>query len=176
MSLSPVPQNTARGFFIIAADASDPTKPLPGIAAQITASLSKSGGTSLPVGVTIVPRGKGYWVTPIAAHRDTFGESLWDFDAPGAVIASRREEVVAYDSQHADLGLSSLADLADGGRLDLLVDAIKTAVDNIDADLVITDATVEDLAVELDKVIKSGESFDATRGGETAAGVTHTRT
>jgi hypothetical protein len=46
------------------------------------------------VSPTIAELGGGWYrVTPIAAHRDTLGESVWAFSATGAIIAGRREVV-----------------------------------------------------------------------------------
>ena len=63
-------QNTARGFFVFADNASAIGTGLAGL--TITAEISKGDAAFNVVAPTITDRGDGvYWVSPIAAHRDT---------------------------------------------------------------------------------------------------------
>ena len=99
-------QNTARGFFVFADNASAIGTGLAGL--TITAEISKGDAAFNVVAPTITDRGDGvYWVSPIAAHRDTLGEVAWKFSADGAIIAPRFENVVAYDAQLEAVGAST---------------------------------------------------------------------
>ena len=103
-------QNTSRGFWVFADDASAIGTGMTGL--TITAEISKGGAAFATVAPTITERGQGlYWVVPIAAHRDTLGETAWRFTATGAVIAPRVENVVAYDAQLTAVGAAVAADI-----------------------------------------------------------------
>lgn len=98
-------QNSTAGFYIFASDSTTPTSGKTGL--TITATLSKAGGSANAVSPTITEIGNGlYWITPIAAHRDTLGEIAWQFSATGAIIAPRLEKVVAVNDQAARFGAS----------------------------------------------------------------------
>ena len=116
-------QNTARGFWVFADDASALGTGMTGL--TITAEISKGGAAFVTVAPTITERGEGlYWVVPIAAHRDTLGETAWRFAATGAVIAPRVENVVAYDAQLTALGAATVAQVfAHASMVELLADA-----------------------------------------------------
>ena len=79
-------QNTTRGFFILAADETNPLTGLAGL--TVSVELSKNGAAFSSVAPTISDRGDViYWIAPIPAHRDTLGDIAWKFSAPGAIIA-----------------------------------------------------------------------------------------
>jgi hypothetical protein len=86
-------QNSADPFVIFADDETAIGTGKTGL--TITATLCKNGaGSFSSVSPTIAELGGGWYrVTPIAAHRDTLGESVWAFAATGAIIAGRREVV-----------------------------------------------------------------------------------
>lgn len=129
-------QNTARGFWVFADDASAIGTGMTGL--TITAEISKGGAAFATVAPTITERGEGlYWIVPIAAHRDTLGETAWRFAATGAVIAPRVENVVAYDAQLTAVGAAVAADIVSAadirtelavelGRIDENTSAAKT--------------------------------------------------
>lgn len=96
-------QNTARKFMVYMVDDADLVTPETALVqGDFTVTLSKSGVAQSTVSPTITPRGNGWYeVTPLAAHRDTLGESAWTFQAAGAVDYPRLEEVVATDNQVA---------------------------------------------------------------------------
>ncbi|MCA9137251.1 MAG: hypothetical protein KDB00_10840 [Planctomycetales bacterium] len=102
-------QNSARPFKIYFADDADPAAGKTGVTG-VSTKLAKSGLAEGTVSPTIDERGGGWYeVTPLAAHRDTLGESAWTFSATGVKDAIRLEEVVAFDSQDgANMGLSQL--------------------------------------------------------------------
>ena len=92
-------QNSAEPFAIFADDETAIGTGKTGL--TITATLCKNGaGSFSSVSPTIAELGGGWYrVTPIAAHRDTLGESVWAFAATGAIIAGRREVVgVAFSN------------------------------------------------------------------------------
>ncbi len=92
-------QNSARPFKIYMADDTDPTAAKTGLTG-IIAKLAKSGLGENTVSVTINERGGGWYeVTPLAAHRDTLGESAWTFTHADAKDCPRLEEVIAIDRQ-----------------------------------------------------------------------------
>lgn len=192
-------QNTTRGFPIYADDSTSFGDAK--LSLTITAKLSKNGGTLSSVAPTITEIGEGnYWVVPLAAHRDTLGMSVWSFTATGAKIGPSFEAVVAYDSQVAPptaaeiraemdsastklaeitaTRMAALTDLVDGGRLDLLIDAIKTASESVKADIDNggrTDLILDALTTALASVIKSGEPVAHSRTGRDSVTVTATR-
>ena len=86
-------QNSAEPFAIFADDETAIGTGKTGL--TITATLCKNGaGSFSAVSPTYAELGGGWYrVTPIAAHRDTLGESVWAFAATGAIIAGRREVV-----------------------------------------------------------------------------------
>lgn len=105
-----VQQNATHPFKIFMADAAAPMSGKTGLS-SITAYLSKSGVAESTVSPTIVERGHGWYeVTPIAAHRDTLGESAWTFIAAGAVDFPRLETVVAVDARTARYGAAAAGD------------------------------------------------------------------
>ncbi len=85
-------QNSTLAFPIFADDSTAIGTGKTGL--TITATLAKNGGTASSVSPTITEIGNGlYWVTPIAAHRNTLGFNVWQFSATGAVIAPVIERV-----------------------------------------------------------------------------------
>jgi hypothetical protein len=86
-------QNSAEPFTIFADDETAIGTGKTGL--TITATLCKNGQTEFfAVTPTYLELGGGWYrVTPIAAHRNTLGESVWAFSATGAIIAGRREVV-----------------------------------------------------------------------------------
>lgn len=99
-------QNSSRGFYIFADDATAFGTGLSGL--TISFQLSKAGAAHASVAPTVTDRGDGhYWIVPAASHRNTLGEASWKFSAPGAVIAPRFENVVAYDAQAVAVGAST---------------------------------------------------------------------
>jgi hypothetical protein len=86
-------QSDAEPFRIYAEDSLGTGNGVTGL--TITATLCKNGAASFSaVTPTYTDLGNGWYrVTPIAAHRDTLGESTWRFSATGAIIADRREIV-----------------------------------------------------------------------------------
>jgi hypothetical protein len=86
-------QNDAEPFRIYAEDSLRTGNGVTGL--TITATLCKAGQSSFSaVSPTYADLGNGWYrVTPIAAHRDTLGESTWRFTATGSIIADRREIV-----------------------------------------------------------------------------------
>lgn len=96
-------QNTARPFKVYMVDDTDLKTPETALVqGDFTVTLSKSGLAQSAVSPTITPRGNGWYeVTPLAAHRDTLGESAWTFQATGAVDYPRLEDVIAVDNQVA---------------------------------------------------------------------------
>lgn len=85
-------QNSTLGFPIFADDSGAIGTGKTGL--TITATLAKNGGTASSVSPTITELGNGiYWVTPIAAHRNTIGCNVWQFAAAGSVIAPAFERI-----------------------------------------------------------------------------------
>lgn len=106
--LRSVLQNSTLGFYIFASDSTTPTTGKTGLTLTIT--LSKSGAAASTVAPSQSEIGNGlYWITPIAAHRDTLGEIAWQFSASGAIIAPRLEKVVAVNDQTAVWGANTVA-------------------------------------------------------------------
>jgi hypothetical protein len=85
-------QSSTLGFPIFADDSAAIGTGKTGL--SISATLAKNGGSASGVTPTYTELGNGiYWVTPIAAHRDTIGCNVWQFSASGAVIAPVFERV-----------------------------------------------------------------------------------
>lgn len=85
-------QNSTLGFPIFADDSTAIGTGKTSL--TITSTLAKNGGTASSVSPTITELGNGiYWVTPIAAHRNTIGCNVWQFSASGAVIAPVFERI-----------------------------------------------------------------------------------
>ena len=138
-------QNTARGFWVLADDASAIGTGMTGL--TITAEISKGGAAFATVAPTITERGEGlYWVVPIAAHRDTLGETAWRFAATGAIIAPRVENVVAYDAQLVAVGAAVSTDIVSAAdiRTELAVE-LGRIDENTSAPKTLTAATLATL-------------------------------
>lgn len=101
-------QASTLGFYVFADDAESFGNGLAGL--SLTVLLSKAGGPFLAVAPAIADLGGGiYWVTPLAAHRDTLGEIAWRFEADGAVIAPRFERVGVVSDQTPAWGANTIA-------------------------------------------------------------------
>lgn len=93
-----VRQNSTQRFFVALVNNS--YAPMSGLTpATITVRLAKQGGTSNLVTITMIERQQGiYEITPLAAHRDTLGESIWEFKPNASDYRSlRQERVMATD-------------------------------------------------------------------------------
>lgn len=123
-------QSSTQGFYVFADDAESFGDGLAGL--SITVSLSKAGGTFSIVAPTITDLGGGvYWITPLAAHRDTLGEIAWRFTAAGAVIAPRIERVVKVNDQLTAWGANTVA--ADNAGIAAAKSAAEAAAVLLDA-------------------------------------------
>ena len=90
-------KDSARKFKIYMTDSADPLAGKTGLA-SFTVKLAKDSAAEATVSPTITERGGGWYeVTPLAAHRDTLGESAWTFTHAGANDFVRLEEVEAMD-------------------------------------------------------------------------------
>lgn len=107
--------NSARKFKIYMTDSADPTAGKEGLS-SFDVLLAKDNAAEVTVSPTIVERGQGWYeVTPLAAHRDTLGESAWTFQHAGANDFARLEEVVVMDLQDViRLGITALPNAESG--------------------------------------------------------------
>ena len=92
-------KDSARKFKIYMTDSADPLAGKTGLS-SFTVKLAKDSAAEATVSPTITERGGGWYeVTPLAAHRDTLGESAWTFTHAGANDFVRLEEVEEIDAQ-----------------------------------------------------------------------------
>ena len=99
-------QSTTRGFYIFADDSTAFGAGKTGLTISVT--LAKASQTANAVSVSTQEVGNGwYWITPLAAHRDTLGRALWQFSASGAVIAGRVEKIILANDELAAFGANT---------------------------------------------------------------------
>ena len=155
-------KDSARKFKIYMTDSADPLAGKTGLA-SFTVKLAKDSAAEATVSPTITERGGGWYeVTPLAAHRDTLGESAWTFTHAGANDFARLEEVVAIDVRDADsFGLS---------RIDENVSAPKTLTADYDAAKTASQFNPATDAVNVSKFL--GTSITETSAGYIAAAFT----
>jgi hypothetical protein len=114
-------QSTTRGFYIFADDSTAFGTGKTGLTISVT--LAKASQTANAVSVSTQEVGNGwYWITPLAAHRDTLGRALWQFSASGAVIAGRVEKIILANDQLAAFGANTTTPPAEGVIADAVWD------------------------------------------------------
>ncbi len=177
--MSEVVQNSTRKFkvFMVDATTKEPIDDL--LPSDFTVYLNKPGLSDATTIPSIANRGHGWYeITPIAADRDTIGESGWTFTATGADPYPRLENVIAIDKddpQRAGLGALPETDVAS------TVPAMQAVADDFkatgfaepgDAMSLIDDAVgrdqIEDGAINEDKIAPNAIGASQVSNGAVA--------
>lgn len=101
-------QSTARTIYVLMVDSSDHITGKTGLTLTITAG--KAGGAFASISPTVTERGNGWYAIALtASHTDTLGDLALHVTATGADPADFLAEVVAYDPNAVDLGITQFA-------------------------------------------------------------------